>query len=182
MPSFVSRVVGRRAVLGSDETLALVEWFNLLGRLLWTDVGDDSFSRGDAALCFCWSRMYVYEEVMRDPKARRRLTSLSFTEFLEAFVRVASVKQLPTRVEALSGLRVAAAAAGPLHSFAVLRDGRAFAWGSAAHDQLGVGPGMAQQLWLPTELGVTLRVPPLPAAAAARERADADSISIDPFF
>ena len=59
-------------------------------------IGED-LSVEDARLIFMWSRMRVIDE--DDPKNRERIENLTFWGFLEAIIRVAQSKALPTDEE-----------------------------------------------------------------------------------
>eukprot|EP00966_Prymnesium_polylepis_P042623 990362-Prymnesium_polylepis.2 len=73
---------------------------NLLGFTEYNDVLDDfglidqQFTASMGTLCFSWCRMRVIDE-SGDTK-RPKLVQLSFEDFLEALVRIATMKSLPT--------------------------------------------------------------------------------------
>ena len=71
--------------------LDINEWRELLDDLEFID---RQFNEREARMCFVWSRMRVIRE--GDPKSRKKLLQLSFEDFLEAIVRVATMKALPT--------------------------------------------------------------------------------------
>ena len=58
---------------------------------------DEAFQTREGTLCFVWSRMRVVDEKSAHGKAR--LTQLAFEDMLEGFVRVATMKALPTDAE-----------------------------------------------------------------------------------
>jgi Ca2+-binding EF-hand superfamily protein len=68
------------------------EWKDLI-----EDLGliDEEFTMCDAEICFLTARMKVVNEA--DTKSRARLMQLGIEDFLEAFVRVAYVKPLPSK-------------------------------------------------------------------------------------
>ena len=80
---------GKRAE--SSKLLSCTEWISL-GRDL--SLIDDDLSVEDAKLIFSWSRMRVVDE--DKAASRQKLENLSFYDFLEAIVRVAHCKALPT--------------------------------------------------------------------------------------
>ena len=55
------------------------------------------FTQREFSLTFLWARMRVIDET--PAKSRVKLTQLSFEDFLEALVRVACIKTLPTQEE-----------------------------------------------------------------------------------
>ena len=62
------------------------------------------FQQRDGTLIFVFSRLRVVDE--ESERGKRKLSTLSFEDFLEALVRVATMKALPTRAElALLGAR-----------------------------------------------------------------------------
>ena len=77
-----------QTLLGYDEWTFLLRDFAFIG---------EDFTTRDATLCFVWSRMMVAnpETVKGDIKAR----NLCFEDFLEAIVRTATLKALPTDEE-----------------------------------------------------------------------------------
>eukprot|EP00966_Prymnesium_polylepis_P063131 1465412-Prymnesium_polylepis.2 len=70
------------------------EWNELLRDLAL--IGQDLTAR-DATLCFIWSRMFVGQPDTTKGEVKTR--NLSFEDFLEALVRVATLKVLPTDEE-----------------------------------------------------------------------------------
>ena len=68
-------------------------------------IGDD-LSVHDARLIFMWSRMRVIDE--DDRTARERIENLTFWGFLEAMVRVAQSKALPTNEQVHANQRTSA--------------------------------------------------------------------------
>ena len=64
--------------------------FDLL--LAHTRIYDAEFTRREAARAFTRARMRVTDEL----KHRNKLIQLSFVDFLEALLRVACVKRMPT--------------------------------------------------------------------------------------
>jgi hypothetical protein len=71
--------------------LSLAEWKGMLrgARLIDVDVTDR-----DASMCFAWSRMCVVDETSE--RGRMQEMHLPFEGFLEALVRLANLKALPT--------------------------------------------------------------------------------------
>jgi len=59
---------------------------------------DGQFTAWDASLCFVWSRMRVVDE--NAASSRARLEQLQFIDFLEALVRTADMKVMPSAKEA----------------------------------------------------------------------------------
>lgn len=53
--------------------------------------------RSEATLCFMWSKMRVADE--SDAKERRKLANMRFEDFMEAIVRMATMKCVPTDEE-----------------------------------------------------------------------------------
>ena len=76
-------------ISAKGELLSLEEFTRLL---LDADVFDNELGRREAALCFCWSQMFVADEVKR----REKLLNLTFEGFLEALARLTCFKALPT--------------------------------------------------------------------------------------
>ena len=56
---------------------------------------DAEFTNREAAIIFCWSRMLVVDEF----KHRTKFTNMTFEDFLEALVRMATMKALPGQQE-----------------------------------------------------------------------------------
>ena len=79
-------------VLKSNTMLDYLEW-----RLLLRDLQliDDDFRDREAALTFSWSRMRVVDE--RPLLKRAKLTQLTFVDFLDCLVRMATLKALPSQ-------------------------------------------------------------------------------------
>jgi hypothetical protein len=77
-----------RKLLGMDE------WFELLEDLGWLDA---QFGERLAGLCFVFSRLRVCVEA--ELKGRIKMLQLSYEDWLEALVRVAASKALPTDAE-----------------------------------------------------------------------------------
>jgi hypothetical protein len=75
----------------SNKLLSVVEWVQLARDLA---IIDDDLSIDDARLIFLWSRMCVIDE--NALKSREKVENLSFWDFLEAIVRAALCKALPT--------------------------------------------------------------------------------------
>ena len=67
------------------------EWREMI-----VDLGflDECFTQREVTLCFVWARLRSHDE--QSEKGWRKTTNLSFEDFLEAFVRVATMKSLPT--------------------------------------------------------------------------------------
>jgi len=72
-------------LLSPGEWLALCRELKLIG---------DDFSVEEARLVFVWSRMWVVDE--DNPRHRERVENLRFWDFLEAIIRVAQSKAIPT--------------------------------------------------------------------------------------
>ncbi len=70
------------------------EWQLLLKHLL---VYDKSFQQREGTLTYAWCRMRVVDEA--SARGRARLNGLSFEDWLEALVRVSTMKALPTDAE-----------------------------------------------------------------------------------
>jgi hypothetical protein len=85
---------GNSLVAESDNLLSPGEWVCFCRELAL--IGDD-LSMQDARLIFQWSRMRVVDE--DDATKRQRIENLTFWGFLEAMVRVAQSKALPTDEE-----------------------------------------------------------------------------------
>jgi len=77
-----------RTLIGYDE------WQEMLDRLGWID---SQFGERDCSLCFILSRMRTVRESALNGRAK--VLQLSFEDFLEALVRVAVRKALPTDEE-----------------------------------------------------------------------------------
>jgi len=77
-----------RTLIGYDE------WQEMLDRLGWVD---SQFGERDCSLCFILSRMRAVRESHLNGRAK--VLQLSFEDFLEALVRVAVKKALPTDEE-----------------------------------------------------------------------------------
>ena len=67
------------------------EWEELVGDFKWMD---SQFVQRDVSICFVTSRLRAVKEA--DTKGRAKLLQLSFEDFLEVLVRVATRKALPT--------------------------------------------------------------------------------------
>ena len=77
------------------------DWMKMLKDLCFFD---EAFQQRDGTLIFVFSRLRVVDE--ESERGKRKLSTLSFEDFLEALVRVATMKALPTRAElALLGAR-----------------------------------------------------------------------------
>lgn len=85
-------VGGKRAE--SSKLLSCAEWIQLCRDL---EIIDEDLSMDDAKLIFVWSRMQVIDE--DTVVNRQKLENLSFWDFLEAIVRAANYKALPTDEE-----------------------------------------------------------------------------------
>ena len=73
------------------KVLSCTEWKKMLDDLGWVDT---EFTLREAMLAFVWARMRVADELAAESKAK--LHHLSFEDFLDAFVRIATMKALPT--------------------------------------------------------------------------------------
>ena len=82
-------VGGKRAE--STKLLSVVEWVQLARDLA---IIDEDLSVDDAKLVFLWSRLRVIDE--DSVKSREKVENLAFWDFLEAIVRCAHCKALPT--------------------------------------------------------------------------------------
>ena len=85
---------GDRAASLSLETTKLMshdEWTRFCRDMRLVD---REFTPREATLCFVWSRMRVVDESCAT--SRRRLVHLGFEDFLEAIVRLCTMKALPT--------------------------------------------------------------------------------------
>lgn len=89
------------AIDGSDiktrhlsKLMSSQEWISMLHSLMWID---DDFTHRDATLAFIWARMRVADEFAEESKLK--LQNLCYEDFLEALVRVATMKALPTDEE-----------------------------------------------------------------------------------
>jgi hypothetical protein len=78
-------------VLDANTLLSYTEWRELVKDL---ELSDNDFTAREVPLVFVWSRMRVVDEDMIDSKVK--VLQLSFTDFLEALVRMATMKALPT--------------------------------------------------------------------------------------
>ena len=56
---------------------------------------DAELTNREAAIIFCWSRMLVVDEF----KHRTKFTNMTFEDFLEALVRMATMMSFPTQIE-----------------------------------------------------------------------------------
>lgn len=75
------------------------EWLLLCSQL---QLIDDEFTAREATLAFMWSKMHVAN--VSEASERRQLLHLGFEDFMEALVRIATMKCLPTDDEvAISG-------------------------------------------------------------------------------
>ena len=77
-----------------SKLLGFDEWMSLLKDLRFFD---DAFQQREGTLCFVFSRLRCVDE--ESERGRRKLLQLSFEDFLEALVRLATVKALPTMQE-----------------------------------------------------------------------------------
>lgn len=76
--------------LASSKLVSYAEWLRMVHDL---NLHDAEFTRREATFCFVWSRMRVVDEA--SDASRRRMVHLSFEDFLEAIVRMATMKALP---------------------------------------------------------------------------------------
>ena len=79
---------------GAEGIMSFDEWKEFCVDLGFVDAG---FTLRDAASCFVRSRMQAVDECSEEGWAR--ITTLCFEDFLEAFVRTAAIKALPTDAE-----------------------------------------------------------------------------------
>ena len=84
----VNDLMKSRRLLGFDEWRSFVTEMDLI---------DKQFTLVEATICFLWSRMLIVDEA--DPASRSKMVQLNFFDFLEAIVRVAIVKALPTALQ-----------------------------------------------------------------------------------
>ena len=77
--------------------LSIDLWFDLIKD---TGMIDQDSSERDVLLCFCYSRMRVRDEM----HLRKRVTKLTFCEFLESLVRIAMIKSLVVLALHLKGI------------------------------------------------------------------------------
>jgi len=70
--------------------LAYPEWYEMCRFL---ELLDQEFTEREARLCFVWSRMRVRDE--RSDLGRQKVKHLSFEDFLEAWLRLTTMKALP---------------------------------------------------------------------------------------
>lgn len=75
----------------TKKLLDINEWNELMADL---ELVTAIFTERDARMCFVWSRMRVVKE--SEAKSRKKLLQLGMEDFLEAIVRVATMKALPT--------------------------------------------------------------------------------------
>jgi hypothetical protein len=80
--------------LWSSRRMDIKEWLRLLDDLEFVD---SQFTERNAKMCFVWSRMRVERE--DELKSRRKLLQLCFEDFLEAVVRMATIKASPSAEE-----------------------------------------------------------------------------------
>ena len=73
------------ALMGIDEWREFILDLGLL---------DDAFTQREVTLSFLWARMRSHDE--QTERGWKRTTNLTFEDFLEAFVRVATLKAMPT--------------------------------------------------------------------------------------
>jgi len=76
---------------GSSKHMAYDDFMRMCGDF---DAFDAKLPQRDGALIFTWSRMRVANE--STPKSRVKLLHLTFEDFLEAIMRLASAKAMPT--------------------------------------------------------------------------------------
>jgi hypothetical protein len=81
-----------------DVCMDMKEWVSLLTHL---GVIDNDFTKREARLCFCWSKMRVADEVKRE----LAWTTMTFFDFLEALCRVSELKSFPTDAQLEAGGR-----------------------------------------------------------------------------
>jgi len=84
--------------LNSATLLCFEEWLLLCGHL---ELLDYDFTMREATLCFMWSKMRIANE--SEAKERRKLHNMRFEDFLEAIVRLATMKCVPTDDEVEQG-------------------------------------------------------------------------------
>ena len=78
----------------TPEGLSWDEWMEIVEAL---ELVDRTFTRRDAGNVFVWSRMWALDD--GTVAARRKVTNLFLEDFMEAIVRVALLKSLPTMEE-----------------------------------------------------------------------------------
>ena len=79
-----------------DKLLCFNDWMLLLKHLLFFD---EAFQQREGAMCFVFSRLRVIDEESK--RGKTRIHHLTFEDFCEAVVRLATMKALPTTAELL---------------------------------------------------------------------------------
>jgi hypothetical protein len=82
---------------GRKNEMAIDLWFDFIKDAC---IIDQDSSERDILLCFCYSRMRVKDEMYN----RKRVTKLTYNEFLESLVRIAMVKEFVVYSLMLKGL------------------------------------------------------------------------------
>jgi hypothetical protein len=77
-----------------DKLLSLADWMLLLRHL---NFFDEAFQQREGTLCFVFARLRAVDE--ESERGKKRINHLSFEDFLEAIVRCATMKALPTKGE-----------------------------------------------------------------------------------
>jgi hypothetical protein len=80
----------------TKEGLSWDNWLQLVDAFAWLD---RTFTSRDAGNVYVWSRMWAFDD--GSVAARRKVTNLWFEDFLEAIVRVATMKSLPDMQEVI---------------------------------------------------------------------------------
>ena len=80
----------------TKEGLSWDNWLQLVDAFAWLD---RTFTSRDAGNVYVWSRMWAFDD--GSVAARRKVTNLWFEDFLEAVVRVATMKSLPDMQEVI---------------------------------------------------------------------------------
>jgi len=79
----------RSGPCGSRDLMSLSEWLEIMRHL---ELYDPDFTPREATIAFQFSRMRVVDEI----KSRIKMSAICFVDFLEAILRVACRKRLPT--------------------------------------------------------------------------------------
>ena len=75
----------------AGKLLSFEEWMRMLKDLHFLD---EAFQQREGTLCFVFSRMRCVDE--ESERGKKKIKHLSFEDFLEAMVRVSTMKALPT--------------------------------------------------------------------------------------
>ena len=86
----------RNLKTSDQKIMCFDDWMLLLKHLHFFD---EAFQQREGTLAFVFSRMRVIDE--ESERGKKKMTALSFEDFLEALVRCATMKALPTKAELL---------------------------------------------------------------------------------